>query len=166
MNTSTKLVAAALLASIGTAALTAQVTATGRPAPIKLGQPTTANTVGGEGRAQAQLAEMQVQIDKLSADLKDANNKIASLQTSMKNTSLKVFEMAPVVAKFPAHKHYVNSFVTSDAHTPEGRNRTRGSGTVTSTPTDGCTRKASPDKSYDYFWNSQWQLEWDCPTGK
>lgn len=167
MKTSAKFAAVALVASIGTAALTAQVTATGRPAPIKLGQPVTANTVGGEGRTEARLAEMQVEIDKLRADLKDANNKIVSLQTSVKNTSLKVFELAPVVGKFKNHTHYFNVFVTSEAHTTEGRNKNRAAGEHTSVPTSECTRKPNAEAApgYDILWKHTWQMEWNCPAG-
>ena len=103
MRKGVQLVSVALLAGLGSAALVGQVTPTNRPAPIKITaaqvSPGTANTVSGDGRAEARIAELEGRLASLEAELKAQKNALASTQNALKTTSLKGFENAGKLSK-------------------------------------------------------------------
>ncbi|MCC6924913.1 hypothetical protein [Novosphingobium sp.] len=174
MRKMVQMVSVALLAGLGSAALVGQVTTTNRPAPIKITtaqvSPGTANTVSGEGRAEARIAELEGQLAALQAELKTQKNAIVGLQNGLKTTATKGFETAGQVSKlstnYERHSHFINDNNVSMAHDPDGRNVIRIYTNHTSTPTHGCTEIPNFQAlgKWKFNVNQNWAFQWNCPS--
>lgn len=77
--------------------------------PIKVA-PIPANTVGGAGRSEAMIKELQAQIDVLAAELAATRKDLASMKAAQGTTTAKALEahgMATALRKdFDGHSHY------------------------------------------------------------